>query len=337
MNRFWPIILGVAALLLDGCGRPRHVAPASHLSPLPVRTARVELISKLRLQPVAGTVLPVDRAIVSARIMGGIASASFRVGQPVTKGEVVVRISAAEMTARLQQAEAASAQLERDFHREALLEARGASTSETVRSLADRRKIAEAAVAEARTMLDYTEVKAPFSGAITRKFVNTGDFASPGTPLFALEDESRLRAEVQVPESLPLPALDAAIDVQSGDERVCGRLAEYSTSADPLSRTRLAKIDLPADTAFRSGQFVRVLWPASHESVISVPANSVSLFGQMERVFTVRDGKAHLVLVRTGERDGERLQILAGLNAGEHIVISPPAELRDGRLVEVQP
>jgi hypothetical protein len=155
--------------------------------------------------------------------------------------------------------------------------------------------------------------------------------------LLELEGASRLRAEAQVPESLPSLSVGAAVAVRLDAAVVEGRLAELSPSADPATRTRLAKIDLPAGAGARSGQFVRVLWPAGERRGLFVPAAAVTRFGQMERAWAVEEGRARLRLVRTAEAGDGRLEILAGLSADERVVLAPPATLRDGRPVTVSP
>jgi len=186
-------------------------------------------------------------------------------------------------------------------------------------------------------MLAYTRIAAPFSGVLTAEFAKPGDLATPGRPLFEIEGVDQLRAEVQVPESLSSPALGAELTVLAGDDPVSGQLAELSPAADPTSRTRLAKIALPAAAAVHSGQFVRVLWPAGNRTALTVPATAVMTFGQMERVYVVTAGRAQLRLVKTGARESDRVQIAAGLDAGEVVVTAPSAALRDGQPVEIQP
>ncbi len=331
-----PFVLLLATALLAGCSRP--AAPDSAPSAtLAVRTATVGSAVTPLTQPVAGTLRPVDRATVAARVMGTVGTARLAVGQTVVAGEVLVTLQAAELTARVEQARASLAQAERDFTRETTLEAKGAAAAEAVRNAADRLRLARAAVAEAAALLTYTEITAPFAGVITGDYVNPGDLAAPGQPLFELEGTDRLRAEVAVPESLAELPPGTAVIVRIDDIEVTGTLVELSPAADPGTRSRLAKIDLPAHPALRSGRFVRVLWPAGTTPQLTVPADAVTQFGQMERVFVVTDGHAHLRLVKTGRREADRLVILAGLDAGETVILNPPATLRDGQAVTLLP
>ncbi len=324
------------ALALAGCSRERPSEPA--LPTVAVRTAEVLAVTEALSIELPGTVRAVERAALAPKVTGAVESLPVVLGQSVKAGDVLVRISANEIGARLAQAEASLGQARRDLQRETSLLAKNASAAETVRGLEDRVRLMEATVAEARTMLGYTVITAPFDGVIARRFVNEGDLATAGSPLLEIENPVRQRVEVEVPESLAGIPVGASALIRIGETELPGRVAEVSPALDPVARTLLAKIDLPARAAVRSGQFARVAWPAGEGRALVVPANAVTPFGQMERVFVVAGGKAVLRLVKTGARRGEQIEILAGLSAGEQIATGPAAaNLRDGQPVEVKP
>ena len=331
-------LAGCILVLAAGCGRPTKPADALHTTPILVSVARVKSAVYPRTQPVAGTLRPTDHAIIASKIMGAATHADFAIGQSVKAGEILMTLSAGEMEARLAQAQSTLDSLVRDLERAQTLVARGAAPAEAARSLADRRRGAEAAMREAKTLLGYTQITAPFTGVITRKFIQTGDLAQPGTPLLEIEGQTGLRAEVEVPASLPILTIGTTITVDLPGGEAAGTLAEISPSADPVIRTRLAKISLSADaTSARSGDFVRVLWPAGNANVITIPSEAVSVFGQMERVFVVTKGLAHLRLVKTAGVHKGTVTIAAGLDAGETVIVDPSAGLHDGQTVEIKP
>lgn len=331
-----PSLVALAALLLGACDRPATQRGETDTdAPFPVRVATVAEQTFPRTHTLPGTVRPMDHAVLAARIMGTVARADFALGQHVPAGELLVVLDAAEISARVSQAEAALAQISADYEREHALLAKGASPAATVRTLADRRSAADAALHEARTLLGYTRVTAPFDGTVARRLVNPGDLATPGTPLLELSGTSGLRVEVEVPASLPSPAPGSAVTCEFGGTPYTGTLAEISDSADPLTRTRLAKVALPPGTDTHDGAYARVAWPAGDTAALLVPASAVSLWGQMERVFVISDGRARLRLVKTAGpgRDPAFVLIAAGLEPGETIVLAPDATLRDGQLV----
>jgi RND family efflux transporter MFP subunit len=269
--------------------------------------------------------------------MGTVTGANFAIGQNVPAGEVLLTIQADELNARLEQARAALDLATRDAKREAALFGQGASPEETVRSAEDRLRMARAAFNEATTLVGYTRVTAPFAGFVTRKLINTGDFADAGTPLLEIEARDRMRAEVEVPDALPSLPIGTAVRVIVSGATVAGRVAEASSAAQAPTRTRSVVIELPTGTSVHSGEFVRVLWPAGEFALLFVPTDAVQLFGQIERVFVVTGSRATMRFVKTGLRENERVQILSGLDSGETVVVSPPATLRDGHPVRVLP
>lgn len=196
---------------------------------------------------------------------------------------------------------------------------------------------AKAGVDEATVMVGYTRITAPFAGVVVRRLAEVGDLLAPGRPVIELEDPASMRLEVAVPESLAgriavgakLRVLIAAAGL---DQEAA--VVEIIPAADPVSRTVLAKLALPADAAtLRSGQFGRVAVATAPGQVLAVPADAVVRRGQLDAVFVVKDGIAHLRLVRPGGADGERIIIRAGLAAGDRVVTAPSATLADGQPV----
>jgi RND family efflux transporter MFP subunit len=257
----------------------------------------------------------------------------------VKAGDVLVKTFAEEASAQLAQARAQLNLVRRDLERERDLLAKGASTAETVRGLEDRHAGHEAAVREAEAKLSYNELRAPFDGVVARKLVNAGDLAAPGQPLLEVEGASGFEVEAFIPDSLAAaikPGATLACEVAGAT--FSGRLREISSAADAATRSIGVKIDVPAAAPVRSGQFTRVWVPGSLSRMLFVPASAVSMSGQMERVFVVSDdNRAVLRLVKTGAVRGDRMEILSGLSGGERVVVGPPATLRDGQPLEVQP
>jgi RND family efflux transporter MFP subunit len=274
--------------------------------------------------------------MLSAKVMGTVTRVHARLGQSVKAGDLLVEISAAEIEAQVARAEAALAQVTRDLERESSLLARGASARETVRALEDGRRQAQAALDEARAMLGYLRLTAPFDGMVARRSVEAGDLAAPGAPLLTLESTGALRVEAAVPESLATFRPGAALEIRWPGGTATGKVAEIASAAERDSRTVLVKLDLPADVALRSGQFVRVAVPAGESTVLLAPAGAVTAFGQVERVFVIEDGRARLRLVRTGGRHEDEVELLSGVRAGDVVAAGVPAGLRDGQRVEVR-
>ena len=149
--------------------------------------------------------------------------------------------------------------------------------------------------------------------------------------MLTIEGTGLRQIHVQVPDSLSAQAYGDVIPVEANGELIKAKLSEWSPAADPASRTRLAKLDVPTDAEVRSGQYARVNWPAGSTESLWMSVSAHSQIGQVERAFVVQDGKLHLRIIKTGVRDGEWLQVLSGLRQDEQVVLSPSSTLRDGQ------
>jgi RND family efflux transporter MFP subunit len=201
---------------------------------------------------------------------------------------------------------------------------------------------ARAALAGAEAALAYTRITAPFSGQVIDRRVDPGSQASPGTPLLVIEQEGALRVEAFVEESrasvLTLGAT-AHIELESAGRAADGQIAEVVPAVDPVSRAFLIKVELPPtlDNGLRPGMFARVRFPVGTEERLTVPASAIRPAGALDRLFVVEGGRARLRLVTVGQRQGESVEVLSGLEPGEVVAAAPPPDLLDGTLVEVRP
>lgn len=335
--RPWFFLLVLPAL--GACGRPSAATAATEAPPVPVRVAPVAAETVPVLVESPATVRPAERASIAAKLTGSVASLPHGLGTAVAAGDVLLTLSAPETEARVRQAQAQLAEAERNATRQRTLVSSGVNPADSLRDAEDRLRYAQAAAAEVEALLAYATVRAPFAGVITEKHVLPGDLATPGLPLLTLESTQHLRAEGTIPEKAAAGLRPgAAINVLPDEAAapVAGRLDEISAAADAVSRSVLVKVSLPAGTV-RSGQFVRLQVVSGTAEALLVPAGAVTRFGQMERVFVIEQNRAVLRLVKTGRRSGDRTEILAGLNPGESVILAPPAALRDGQAVVVQP
>lgn len=339
-----PSLFLIAGLALAGCSRQAETAasaPALPAAKVGLATARIENIPALT--EVTGTIRPAQRAQLSAKVMGAIEEMPLTLGQRVHAGDVLVKIGAGEISARVVQAQAQLNAARRDLERERDLLTKGASTADMVKGLEDRFSAAQAMAREAETMLGYATVRAPFDGVVARKLVQVGDLASPGLPLLELEGTTGFQVEAELPDSLVgalTPDSMLTVEIPTTGVTFTGNLAELSSAADANAHTVLAKIGIPSAIAVRSGEFARVQIRGTSIPCLLVPASAVSRSGQMETIFVAEAeagnrSRAVLRLVKTGATRNDRVEILSGVDDGERIVVDPPAGLREGQPLEI--
>ena len=292
------------------------------------------------LEEVIGTVRAKSTASIEAKVAGRIAKMHVDLGQRVAKDQLLAEIDAKEVKAQYDRAVANRDQALRDYQRAADLLRKQVNSQQEFDAVEGRYRIAEAAVNEASSMLGYVEVRAPFDGVVVKKIADTGDFAAPGKPILQIENPEKLRFEADVPEAVvDKVQTGAAVDVlvPSLPAPLHGTVSDISPAADPVSRTFLVRIDLPAAPGAKAGQFGRALFPTGTYSSVGVPAAAVVLRGQMEIVFTEEGEKARLRLVKTGRKFGSEIELLSGISAGERIITDHVSGLNDGQAVHPTP
>ena len=328
------------AFALVACGREQITPANERLPAAEVRVAPVTNNSRVASEEVVGTVRPKLQAVIEAKVTGRIETLAVTPGQQVKAGAVLAQLDAREIQAKLDQARAVRDQATRELERARKLFEQKITSQAEFDAVEARASVASGAATEAETALGYSKIVAPFDGVVTRKLADVGDLAAPGKPIVEMEDPAALRFEAGVPEALiggvhlgdkfPVRVSGLTSDLQ-------GTVAEVAPVADAGSRTYLVKFDLPATESLRSGQFGRALVPTGNASSVWVPASALITRGQIEIVFVAVEGHAQLRLVRTGKRNANEVELLAGISVGENIVIEGAEHLRDGQPITVRP
>lgn len=333
--------LVLATLLLAGCGRKPDTRPGPEpaLPAVQVQVQIAESKERATTEEVVGTVSAKLHATLEAKVSGRIDKMPVLLGQAVKAGQLLAHLDATEIQARLEHAEAGLQQAERDWKRASVLFDQQAVTRSDYEATDSHYRLAKATVAEAKAMMAYVEILAPFDGVVTKKWAEVGDLATPGKPLLGIEDPSILQLEADVPDALASRLQQNArlpIRVDFLQDDLAGTVREIAPTADPASRTFRVKLDLPPATGLMSGQFARLIVPVGHSKTVRVPVSALVVRGQLEILFAVTNQHAQLHLVKTGRRIGDEVEILAGLDSGESVVVRRASLLTDGQPVETK-
>ena len=329
------LLLLFGANLIAACHGDRS-ASESALPTQTIRTAKVQLDVRPMSEEIVGTVRARHSATIASTVSGTVREVRFSVGSRVRSGDVLVRLSAPEIDAKVAQAHAVLEHAKLEHERAEKLQRVSAIPSAQFDTAMAQLRIAEASQAEADSMANHMVLRAPFSGVVTSKFVSVGDTLMPGQPALLVEEPSALRFEAAVSEAAShrlrqAQSLDVRLD--GFDHSIAARIAEISPNSDAASRTVLVKLDLPSLPQVHTGLFGRLLLPSSGERSLAVPADAILRRGQLEEVFVVEAGVARLRLIKTGRQREGVVDVLSGVSEGDEVALSHVFELRDGQPV----
>jgi membrane fusion protein, multidrug efflux system len=200
----------------------------------------------------------------------------------------------------------------------------------------------KAEVGTAETFVSYSQLRSPMHGIVAVKQVEPGSLAAPGTPLLTLEDDRNYRLEVSVDENqLGKIRLGSPVTLRIealGGEELAGKVEEITPGMDSSSRSFLVKVGLPAGKSIRSGLFGRAVFRTGERQALLVPRRAVLERGQLSGVFVVDEaGTAHYRLIQPGRARGDRVEVLAGLTAGERIAVDGVERLTEGSRLQQRP
>lgn len=331
----------VAGLLLSACSSEAPPAPSNAERP-DIELIAVAPDSAVRERVWDGVVEAVHSATLSAQTSGRVLELPFDVNDYVKAGDVVVRFTDVEQQsaqrqarAALAAAQAAASEAESEFKRvseiyERRLVSRAQLDQATARRDATRAQLesAQAAVKAASETLDYTVVRAPYSGIVTQRFVEIGETVRPGQPLVAGLSLDRLRLQVRVPQSdvEAIRGNGRAILLLEDGRRIEAEKVTVFPYADPATHSFSVRVDLPeAETGLSPGMAAKVAFVVGEDARLLLPASSLVKRSEVTAAYVVGETGLALRQLRLGHRIGDRIEVLSGLSAGEQVAADPVA------------
>jgi RND family efflux transporter MFP subunit len=355
---------------LAGCSNEQRIEAAAPeiVSNVPVVTAQ-KVPAPDWLEAV-GTVRAAQTSQLASQIMGNIVAIQAREGTRVQRGQVLAVIDDSQPRAAVDQASAAELAAQKELSATESEYALAAITLKRYQQLFEKQTVSpqefdqvrtryqsaearrdmaravlaqsDAALTQARTLLGYAQIRAPFDGMITERKADSGTLASPGMPIFTIEDIRSYRLEVTVDESdLQLvrsgQSAPVIIDALANTE-IIGKVVQIVPAADPGSRSFLVKIELPKDAHLRSGLFGRAQFARGERSALLIPRSAVVNRGQLQGVYILdSDRIAGLHYVTLGKTSGQQVEVLSGLEGGEKVVAAPGDRELGGKRIVSRP
>ncbi|WP_430813677.1 efflux RND transporter periplasmic adaptor subunit [Carboxylicivirga sp. RSCT41] len=312
----------------------------------------VELTTVPKKHHYTGTVSSVNQSTLSTRIMGQISQVMVHEGDAVKKGQLLMSIRSNDIQAKQKQVEAniiqakaANKHAKDDYQRIQALRSSNSATQKELDDITVHYEMTKAqleaalkAKDEIDELLAYANIRAPYSGVITQRFVDAGDMANPGLPLLAIEAPGLFEVIAKIPESdvYKMDKGDAVeVMIDACKEPIQGTVARISPSSRFSGSQFDARISLNPDMKqkelIRSGVFAHVNHLKGEEKKILVASSSIVERGQLKGLWTVStSNQALLRWVRLGAAYGDKTEVLSGLNEGNQIVVSAEGRLYDG-------
>jgi membrane fusion protein, multidrug efflux system len=324
---------------------------------LPEDVATVEIRPLSRRVPITGTVQPRDWTEVKAQIAGEIEEVGVRSGESVKRDQVLARLDARELNARLADKRAAlagaKAQLELNakkrettramFARELVAQMELDSAESAYRVSAANVESLQAQLEQARKAVEDTEIRSPLEGVVSERSAQVGSAVTPGSKLFTVMDLSTLELTALVPAS-DIPSVqigqEATFQVEGfGERSFTGSVERINPSTEPGSRSIAiyVRIANPAGE-LRGGMFAQgTLRIAESADAKVIPASAVHEEGGATYVYRIDRDRLARQPVEVAIRDAATGQvgIRSGLEAGDRVIVSALANLQSGTAVRI--
>jgi len=309
--------------------------------PQPVVAARVALETFDEHVEAIGTSAANESITVSAKVTGIIRSINFDDGQYVEQGTEIAAIDAGEQDGRLNVELANLDEQRKELKRiNDLVKTNAVSQARVDQQIAAVRK-AEANVAAARARVADYRIVAPFSGVLGTRRVSLGALVSPGTVITTLDDISTIKLDFAVPETL-LATLRPGLEIQATtsayrDEVFKGEVVSVDSRVDPVTRSVGIRALVPnPDARLKPGMLMVVDLIKDRRQSLMVPEQALIPENNKHYVFVIGpDNTAKRVQISIGRRRVGAVEVLAGLNEGDLVVIEGNMELRPGGRVEI--
>ena len=335
-----PVLLGSA--LLQGCGSSDAAAAKEEVAIKPaIQVQQITQGELVRVLTGTATLEAHRAATIVSETGGEVLNLLVEEGDVVHKGQVLARLDAERARLSLAQQAATERRLAHESERHQLLQARKMVSAEAV----DRTRFdhdAQAAQMDlARLSVTRAEIRAPFSGVITRRHIKPGQMLTTSTPAFDIADFSSLEARLSIPEAALIDvavgqAAELSADAFPG-RSFGARVDRVAAVVDARSGTAPITLDIAeAGTPLRPGQLVRVTLTLDRiQNAVLMPRAAAIEQQGVTSVFVIDNNIAHRRLVKLGASQGDLVQVLDGLTPGVEVAVLGHGRLSDADAVEV--
>ncbi len=318
--------------------------------PESVTSAKVEAAEWEPTRPAIGTLVAERGVTLGAELPGTVRAITFESGTAVRRGAVLVRLDTSAEEAQLAAAEAEASLARLSLDRARRLRRGEANAQADLDAAEARARQGDATVENLQATIAKKIIRAPFDGRISIRQVELGQVLAPGTPIASLQSVSPIHADFWLPQQALAelkPGQRARLHVDAfADQAWQGEITTVNPEVDPATRNvRVRATFQNADGRLRPGMFANVeVLSAERRPVLVIPATAVMFAPYGDSVFAIEEHKdaggrisrvVRQKFVRVGERRGDFVALVSGLERGETVVSSGAFKLRNGAAVAV--
>lgn len=339
-------LLSAACLvaLLSSCSDNKKSPGASTPSQSQVVSVDAIVIEPRELENkiyATGTILANEEIELRSEISGRVTNINFSEGTKVLKGSLLVKINDADLQAKLSRLTIERDLAEREERRQRqLLETKLASERE-YDAAQSKLKTLDAEIQLIKAEIAKTEIRTPIEGVVGLRWVSTGGYVTPTTPIARIQQLDRIKIDFSVPEkygSALKTSSPIAFSITGSDRIYQGLVYAIEPKIDLATRTvKVRAIAANGDRSLLPGAFAKVVLVLDKlDSALVVPTGSVvpELTGQKVYVFT--NGKAKSRAVLTGIRTDSAIQIIDGIVPNDTLIVSGLMQIKDNMPVKVK-
>lgn len=355
-NRLTVITLSVVSLLSSCSEKKSEATSAVAKDSVEVFVLKKETVSKTLALP--AELHPWERAEVYAKVEGYVRELKVDIGDKVRKNDVLLILDAPEVTANYAKSSADMQAAQSKYHTsldtyKRVVNASGekGAVSDSELDRARNQMLTDSATYEAAKsganayaqLKNYLVIRAAFGGVITQRNIDPGTLVGMSKePMFVLENISKLRLRVAIPETYTSAIPESSsiaftVDAQPS-RKYAAKLARKSNQIDAKTRTELWEFEVNnASKELKSGMYANASFILQRsEASFVVPYSAVVTNQERSFVICVRDGKTEWVDVRNGISMKDKVEIFADLQEGEQLVIKANDELKTGVQVVIK-
>ena len=330
----------VLTLIMQACGSEKKELKSNAAPIITVEVYKAETGEVARSISIPGTVLPNEQVDLYSEVAGRIQHISFKEGQSVAKGTVLVQVDTDILKAQLNQLNVQFDLAKKDEARKkALLESKGISIQEY--------EVSQAQLAETKAKLDLlnvqiskASVRAPFSGKIGLRKVSEGAFISTNTLITTIVQENPLKIEFSVPEKYAKNVRigqSITFKLENNKTPYTGKIYAFESKITEDTRMLTVRAQLNNPGGIIAGQFVAIDYDlGKEENAYMIPAECIIPVMNGQKIYIAKNGIVEELPVELGIRTSDQVQVFGNLKPGDLILTTGLLAVRPGMPVQVK-